>query len=153
MTGCGSERLQTGPARKRSRARIPNGARNFKRHCRTCERRISPAQVLASKITPCIATWRRPRGSRIWTAAAKTRTEADARLCPQPHGPGSSVDRRAPEYFIHGSESDLARSPQNYCRVQTKNRRLVIATAETRTLRAGRHAAAQLRQPGVAGRR
>ena len=32
-----------------------------------------------------------------------------------------------PEYFIHGSEADLARSPQNYCRVQTKNGQLLLA--------------------------
>ena len=32
-----------------------------------------------------------------------------------------------PEYFVHGSESDLARAPQNYCRVQTKNGPLVLA--------------------------
>ena len=32
-----------------------------------------------------------------------------------------------PEYFVHGSEADLARSPQNYCRVQTKNGPLVLA--------------------------
>ena len=32
-----------------------------------------------------------------------------------------------PEYFIRGSEADLARSPQNYCRVQTKNGPLLLA--------------------------
>ena len=32
-----------------------------------------------------------------------------------------------PDYFIHGSETDLARAPQNYCRVQTKNGPLVLA--------------------------
>ena len=32
-----------------------------------------------------------------------------------------------PEYFVHGSETDLARAPQNYCRVQTKNKPLVLA--------------------------
>jgi len=26
-----------------------------------------------------------------------------------------------PEFFVHGSETDLARSPRNYCRVQTKH--------------------------------
>ena len=26
-----------------------------------------------------------------------------------------------PEYFVQGSEDDLARAPQNYCRVETKN--------------------------------
>jgi hypothetical protein len=32
-----------------------------------------------------------------------------------------------PDYFVHGSESDLAGSPQNYCRVQTKKGPLVLA--------------------------
>ncbi|MGE5307233.1 MAG: alpha-amylase family glycosyl hydrolase [Alphaproteobacteria bacterium] len=32
-----------------------------------------------------------------------------------------------PDYFVHGSESDLARAPQNYCRVQTKIGPLVLA--------------------------
>jgi hypothetical protein len=32
-----------------------------------------------------------------------------------------------PEYFVHGSEADLARSPRNYCRVQTKNGPLLLA--------------------------
>jgi hypothetical protein len=32
-----------------------------------------------------------------------------------------------PDYFVHGSESDLARAPRNYCRVQTKNGRVVLA--------------------------
>jgi hypothetical protein len=32
-----------------------------------------------------------------------------------------------PDYFVHGSETDLARSPQNYCRVQTRNGPLVLA--------------------------
>ena len=32
-----------------------------------------------------------------------------------------------PDYFVHGSESDLARAPQNYCRMQTKHGQLVLA--------------------------
>ncbi len=32
-----------------------------------------------------------------------------------------------PDYFVHGSESDLARSPRNYCRVNTKNGPLLVA--------------------------
>jgi hypothetical protein len=32
-----------------------------------------------------------------------------------------------PEFFVHGSETDLARSPRNYCRVQTKNGLLLLA--------------------------
>ena len=32
-----------------------------------------------------------------------------------------------PNYFVHGSETDLARSPQNYCRLQTKNGPLSLA--------------------------
>jgi hypothetical protein len=32
-----------------------------------------------------------------------------------------------PDYFVHGSESDLERAPQNYCRLQTKNGSLLLA--------------------------
>jgi glycosidase len=32
-----------------------------------------------------------------------------------------------PDYFVHGSETDLASAPQNYCRTQTKNGPLVLA--------------------------
>jgi glycosidase len=32
-----------------------------------------------------------------------------------------------PDYFVHGSEADLARSPRNYCRVRTRNGPLVLA--------------------------
>ena len=32
-----------------------------------------------------------------------------------------------PDYFVRGSESDLAHSPQNFCRVQTRNGPLVFA--------------------------
>ena len=32
-----------------------------------------------------------------------------------------------PDYFVHGSESDLARAPQNYCRMQTKSGPQVLA--------------------------
>ncbi len=32
-----------------------------------------------------------------------------------------------PDFFVQGSESDLARAPQNFCRVQTKSGSLVLA--------------------------
>ncbi|MGY2492384.1 alpha-amylase family glycosyl hydrolase [Cupriavidus sp. CP313] len=32
-----------------------------------------------------------------------------------------------PDYFVHGSEEDLERSPRNYCRVATKNGPLLLA--------------------------
>ncbi len=32
-----------------------------------------------------------------------------------------------PDYFVHGSEVDLARSPRNYCRVQTKHGPVLFA--------------------------
>jgi glycosidase len=32
-----------------------------------------------------------------------------------------------PDHFVHGSDTDLARSPHNYCRVQTKSGPLVLA--------------------------
>jgi len=35
--------------------------------------------------------------------------------------------REHPEYFVQGSETDLARSPRNYCRVETRRGPLVVA--------------------------
>jgi glycosidase len=32
-----------------------------------------------------------------------------------------------PEYFVHGSENDLARAPQNYCRMQTRRGPVLLA--------------------------
>jgi glycosidase len=32
-----------------------------------------------------------------------------------------------PDYFVHGSEQDLVRSPRNYCRVETRNGPLILA--------------------------
>jgi hypothetical protein len=32
-----------------------------------------------------------------------------------------------PDFFVHGSENDLAQAPRNYCRVQAKNGPLVLA--------------------------
>ncbi|AXF18132.1 alpha-amylase [Paraburkholderia caledonica] len=32
-----------------------------------------------------------------------------------------------PDYFVHGSEQDLVRSPRNYCRVETSNGPLILA--------------------------
>ena len=32
-----------------------------------------------------------------------------------------------PDYFVHGSDADLARAPKNYCRIQTKRGPLVLA--------------------------
>jgi hypothetical protein len=32
-----------------------------------------------------------------------------------------------PDYFVHGTDSDLARAPQNYCRLQTRSGPVVLA--------------------------
>jgi hypothetical protein len=32
-----------------------------------------------------------------------------------------------PDYFVHGTEADLLRTPQNYCRIETKNGPLLLA--------------------------
>jgi hypothetical protein len=42
-----------------------------------------------------------------------------------------------PDRFIHGSDRDLANSPQNYCRVSTRNGTLVLAQDVIRISRAG----------------
>ena len=42
-----------------------------------------------------------------------------------------------PDSFVHGSEEDLARAPQNYCRVETRNGPLVLAYGRDPCLKAG----------------
>ncbi|HEY1234915.1 MAG TPA: alpha-amylase family glycosyl hydrolase [Candidatus Binatia bacterium] len=32
-----------------------------------------------------------------------------------------------PDYFVHGTESDLSRAPQNYCRIESKTGSLILA--------------------------
>ena len=55
-----------------------------------------------------------------------------------------------PDYFVHGSESDLARAPQNYCRVQIEERAAGARLWPRPVLRRlARHTATQLRQPGL----
>ena len=57
-----------------------------------------------------------------------------------------------PEYYIAGTELDLARAPQNYTWVKRKRRRPAAGLRPRSVLlRLARHAAAQLRQPGHAG--
>ena len=46
---------------------------------------------------------------------------------PNHMGPDHPWINEHPDYFVHGSENDLARAPQNYCRVQTKSGPLVFA--------------------------
>jgi hypothetical protein len=46
---------------------------------------------------------------------------------PNHMGPDHPWVEQHPDYFIHGSEIDLANSPQNYCRVKTSHGSLVLA--------------------------
>ena len=48
---------QTGPAGQRFLAPITNGAGNFRRPYRICERKISPVQGLPSPATQCTEIW------------------------------------------------------------------------------------------------
>ena len=81
----------------------------------------------------------RRRGARAFApAAAKTRTEADARLCPEPHGAGSSVDRRASRTTLSMAARATWRARHGTtaaCKQETG--RWCSRTAATRTSRAG----------------
>ncbi len=76
----------------------------------------------------------RPSRSRRRRGAARLRQRLQKRglklmldFVPNHMAPDHPWIEEHPEYFIHGSEIDLARSPRNYCRVQTSNGSLVLA--------------------------
>ena len=120
---------QTGPAAQADLTRAtPDGARSFRKRCRTCKKKTSPAPGSPSKTTPCIAIW------AATAALARLRQRLQQRglklmldFVPNHMAPDHPWIDEHPDYFVHGSESDLARAPQNYCRVQTKNGPLVLA--------------------------
>ncbi len=67
-------------------------------------------------------------------ALARLRTRARQRglrlmldFVPNHMAPDHAWTDEHPDYFVHGSEEDLVRSPRNYCRVATKNGPLLLA--------------------------
>ena len=131
---------QTGPAGQRVSRTNPEWRREFRgnaaglargRHRRFGFRhhRLHRASPIWAAIAALARLRRSP--SSTWTAP-------DARFRPQPHGPDHPWVEEHPEYFIAGTEEDLARAPQNYCRVRTRSAALSCwPTGAIRTSRAG----------------
>ena len=88
---------------------------------------------------------RRCGAGPLATAAARTRIEVDARLRPQPHGPGSSVDRRAPG-LLHPWQRGRPGPLAAQLHPSAHANRVAVAGARPRPVlrRLARHAAAQL---------
>ena len=145
---------QTGPAGSRSRAAIRSGAGSSSRRCPICATRTSAARASPSPATPCTTTSAaRPR----WPACASGSDQRGLRLMldfvPNHTGLDHPWVEDHPEYYVAGTERDLARAPQNYTWVKGAARRSAPGP-RARSLLFGlaRHPAAQLRQPGHAGR-
>ena len=88
---------QTGPAAQaisRSQRRVAPGVSGDA--AGLAGRRHRRLRVRHPKLHRASRSRRRCGAGPFAPAAATTRTEADARLCPEPHGAGSPVDRRAP---------------------------------------------------------
>ena len=82
---------QTGLAAQRSRAANAEWRKEFQETLPDLRKRTSPAPVSPSRLHRPSRSGRRCGARPFAQAAATTWPEADARLCPQPHGPGSPV--------------------------------------------------------------
>ncbi|WP_063771714.1 alpha-amylase family glycosyl hydrolase [Cupriavidus necator] len=77
-------------------------------------------------------------------ALARLRTRARQRglrlmldFVPNHMAPDHAWTDEHPDYFVHGSEEDLERSPRNYCRVAMKNGPLLLAYGRAHISTAG----------------
>ena len=120
---------QTGPAAQPvSRSESPDGASEFRKRCRISRKKTSPAPGSPSKTTPSIAIWAAHAAlARLRQRLQKRGLKLMLDFVPNHMAPDHPWIDEHPDYFVHGSESDLARAPRNYCRVQTKNGPLVLA--------------------------
>ena len=85
-------------------------------------------------------------------APPEARPPAHARLRPESHRAGSPWVEDHPEYYVPGTEADLARAPQNYTWVKRQAGRPAPGPRPRPVLlRLAGHAPARLRQPGHAG--
>ena len=85
---------QTGPAAQQMSRSNAGWRKEFARNAAGSQRRRHRRLRLRhSKLHRASRSRRRRRARTFAPAAATTRTEIDARLCPQSHGPGSPVER------------------------------------------------------------
>ena len=134
------ERLADRPGRAAGLAQpTPSGARNFRRRCRTCARRTSPAPGSRSPATRCIAT---SAAMRRWPGCASGFAQRGLRLMldfvPNHTGLDHPWVEEHPEYYVPGTELDLARAPQNYTWVKRKRGDLLLAYGRDPYFPAGR---------------
>ena len=115
---------QTGPAAQaisRSQSRMAQAS--FRRRCRTC----SEEDIAGSGFAITGYTVHRDLGGDAALARLRQRLQKRGLklmldFVPNHMAPDHPWIDEHPDYFVHGSETDLARAPQNYCRVQTKQR-------------------------------
>ena len=127
---------QTGPRRRsKFHGPITSGGVSSRRRCPTCARRISPAPGLRSPATRCIANL----GGDAALARLRARLhQRGLRLMldfvPNHMAPDHPWIDEHPDYFVRGSEADLARSPQNYCLGQTRKTAIAVACLRPRSV-------------------
>ena len=118
---------QTGPGAQQSPATIPSGGVNSRRRYRICARKTSPAPALRLPATRCI----RISGETLHWPASRAAPYARLRLMldfvPNHMGLDHPWIEDHPDYFIQGTEHDLASAPQNYTRVQRRAGDLILA--------------------------
>ena len=135
--------------------RIPNGVASSRKRCQTS----SDEDIAGSGFAIQNYTVHRDLGGDAALARLRQRLQTRGLklmldFVPNHMAPDHPWIDEHPDYFVHGSESDLARSPRNYCRVQTQKRAAAAGLRPRPVLRGlARHAAAQLRQPGNCSRR
>ena len=152
--GLVSERLADRPGGAAGLAQQSrSGARSFRRRCPTCARRTFPVPVSPSPATRCISSLGGDAAlARLRERLRKRGLRLLLDFVPNHTGLDHPWVEDHPEYYIPGTELDLARAPQNYTWVKRKQGDLLLAHGRDPYFPglAG-HPAAQLRQPGHAG--
>ena len=145
---------QTGQAGQASLAHNPEWRRDFRRPCRICARKTSPVRVSRSPATQCIRSRRRRGAGTAPRTLRKRGLKLMLDFVPNHMGLDHPWVEEHPEYYIQGTEHDLARAPQNYTWVRRKAGDLLLRLwPRSVFLRLARHAPAQLRQPRHCRRR
>ena len=105
-----------------------SGGRSSRRRCPTSARRTSPAPASPSPATRCTrasaATRRWPGCASAFARAGCGSCSTSSRITPRWITPGS---RAHPEYYVPGTEADLARAPQNYTWVKRRQGHRLLA--------------------------
>ena len=116
---------QTGPAGQTRLARaMPSGGGNFRRRCPTCATKISPAPGSPSPATRCTQNLGGDAAlARLRERLRQRGLKLMLDFVPNHMGLDHPWIEDHPEYFIQGTELDLARAPQNYTWVKRQRRR------------------------------